>query len=219
MTGFTTRIPIIAAILVAVLMVISLAWQGWGLFDAEERRQTRSNAGAGPASSTATVARNDKALAAVNLFGDSQAQGQPDQQNTENLPETNLRLVLRGVMAGEANSIASALIEDSNNQTEAYLIDDELPGNATLKSVYPNRIIIERSGALENLYFPQAKKGEGIRVSSSSQASGPERSEPAQQPRAQRQQSQRTPPTSSSRQEEIRNRLEELRERLRNNSN
>lgn len=210
MNGFTTRLPLIAAIGVAILMVLSLLWQGWRFDVAEQYRQSGLAANDSPASSQSAVTRTDKALASVNLFGNPTVQDQQQKLTTENLPETNLRLILRGVMSGDKNSTASALIEDSSKKTDAYLIDDELPGNATLKSVFPHRIVIERSGALENLYFPERKEDKRIQVTESSQ------SQPASQ---QPQPVNRQPPTSSARQEAIRNRLEELRNRLRNNSN
>lgn len=80
---------------------------------------------------------------------------------TDNLPKTNLRLILRGVSASENNSdediIASALIEGPDKKTLKYTINDTLPGNAKLKSVYSKRVVIERNGRLENLYFPESQ--------------------------------------------------------------
>jgi general secretion pathway protein C len=136
--------------------------------------------------------------------------------DTENLPETNLRLFLRGVLAADGEFPGSALIEDDKSKTEAYLVGDELPGNATLRSVHPNRVIIERSGKLENLYFPESEDRSGMSFTADQQ----------EEAAAEAQQAASTPPSRApasatsdeQRREEIRRRLEQLRERLRNNN-
>ena len=93
---------------------------------------------------------------------------------------------------------------------------DELPGNAKLRSVHPNRVIIERSGKLENLYFPESEDRSGMSFTADQQ----EPSTPATQQAATPSPS-RAPASATSdeqRREEIRRRLEQLRERLRNNN-
>ncbi|TBW56015.1 general secretion pathway protein GspC [Marinobacter halodurans] len=219
MTGIYSRLPQITALLLVVAMIASLGWQGWRFYQAEQARQAGSSAVVARQAPADNAGKPDVDLSAIDLFGKAGAQAAQQPQSTENLPETNLRLYLRGVMAGDENSGASALIEDANNDTEAYLIGDDLPGNATLRSVYPNRVIIERSGKLENLYFPETADS-GIDLSNGSEGQTPE-STPADvrpQPRAV-QPPGSAPAVTSDRREEIRRRLEALRERLRQNSN
>lgn len=70
----------------------------------------------------------------------------------QNIPETNLKLSLKGAFSNSDLKQASALIaSDKNNRAELYFIGTELPGNAILKEVYPNYVVLNRGGRLEKL--------------------------------------------------------------------
>lgn len=209
------RLPLILTIIAGAAMLSVTAWQSYSFWYTESYQAISTNdtltRPALPADAKVPVA----SLASFDLFGSASNAGNNQEVNTEDLPETNLRLYLRGVMAADGELPGSALIEDSNNKTEAYLIGDELPGNATLRSVYPNRVIIERQGKLENLFFPESEDPAGISFSAERQN--------ATIPAPTQGSSASTPaPTSASgqtqRREEIRKRLEQLRERLRTNN-
>lgn len=75
----------------------------------------------------------------------------------DQLPVTKLELVLRGVFAAFNQDSASAIIENKNKESEHYEIGDELPGDAKLKSVHNDRVILARNGIFETLYFPDSK--------------------------------------------------------------
>lgn len=196
-------------------MLAVTTWQGYRFWQTET----------GPAlSATGEVAQQSLPdtrdvpeidLAALTLFGSPDADSAPAELDTENLPETNLRLYLRGVLAASGEFPGSALIEDDKSKTEVYLVGDELPGNARLRSVFPNRVIIERSGKLENLYFPEEanRAGMSFTADDQQQQAGTRTSEPSQTTT-----SPSTPSADQQRREEIRRRLEQLRERLRNNN-
>ncbi|WP_111496296.1 type II secretion system protein N [Marinobacter bohaiensis] len=218
MTGIYARLPLLIAIVLIVGMLASLGWQGWQFYQARPS-SGQATATANPSSESASQGPEQVELSSIDLFGAADPQAASTPQSTENLPETNLRLFLRGVMAGDEDSTASALIEGSDNQTEVYLVGDELPGNATLRSVYADRVIIERSGKLENLYFPETSDRSGIEVAGAAPEAAPEPAA-SQPPTAQPVQPPRSAPgVTSERREEIRRRLEQLRERLRQNSN
>lgn len=215
MSIFTARLPLMATILVALAMVGSLTWQAYQLWYGDGLRVVPEQSVPAAQRQQPIPATPDVNLAEVSLFGQPGAQTEPEAADTENLPETNLQLTLRGVLAADGEQPASALVEDSRGQTEAYAIGEELPGNATLRSVHPNRVIIARAGALENLYFPELDDATGV-----SFAANDTDSEPAYEP----------PPSSAApsgggseateqRREEIRQRLDQLRQRLRQNSN
>ncbi|WP_148862894.1 type II secretion system protein N [Marinobacter fonticola] len=219
MKGIDSRLPMIAALALVLAMLASLGWQGWQFYQAEQSREAQRAVRTEAQQPAASQQRATVNLPEIDLFGAPGAQAQAAPQSTENLPETNLRLFLRGVMAGDENSLASALIEGSDSRTEAYAIGDELPGDAKLRSVYANRVIIERSGKLENLYFPELSDRGGIDVTGGSPE--PDAGQPAPPPASSR--AARPSPSASAvsgdRREEIRRRLEDLRERLRQNSN
>ncbi|MDX1634569.1 MAG: type II secretion system protein N [Marinobacter sp.] len=215
MSIFTARLPLMAAILVSLAMVGSLTWQAYRLWYGDALRMAPEPASRAEQARQPQPATPDIDLARVNLFGQPGAQAEPEAVDTENLPETNLQLTLRGVLAAEGDQPASALVEDPRGQTEAYMIGDELPGDATLRSVHPNRVIIARDGKLENLYFPELDDASGVSI-----AANDTRDQPAYEPPPQSQ-----PATgggteaTEQRREEIRQRLDQLRERLRQNSN
>jgi len=74
-------------------------------------------------------------------------------------PETRLKLELRGVISTDAEG-GSAIIADDRRNEQYYSVGDELPGNASLHEVHPDRVILERSGRYETLSLPQELKGD-----------------------------------------------------------
>ncbi|MFL1405066.1 type II secretion system protein N [Marinobacter sp. M1N3S26] len=217
MSALTARLPLITALLLSVAMVGTLGWQGYRFWEQEQTQQGQSTA------QTAEVTRPARQqpqvqLENVEMFGQAAAEGATADQNTEDLPETNLRLFLRGVLAGNEKQPGSALIEDDRNRTEVYIIGDELPGNAKLRSVHANRIIIERGGKLENLYFPETDDSRGVELAAIDNGVQPD---PAQAqrngagPATSQSRAPSTPEATDERRRQIRQRLEELRQRLR----
>lgn len=218
MSALTARLPLITASLLSVAMVGTLGWQGYRFWEQEQTQQNQS--AAQPATEVTRPARQQPQvqLGEVEMFGQAAPEAMTADQDTENLPETNLRLFLRGVLAGTEDQPGSALIEDDRNRTEVYIIGDELPGNATLRSVHANRIIIERGGKLENLYFPETDDSRGVELAAIDNGM---QSDPAQAqqgtrtPTASQSRAPSTPEATDERRQQIRQRLEELRERLR----
>lgn len=211
------RLPLLLALVAGAAMVGLTAWQVVSFWQAQQQQSA--------VTSTENLAERGRGaneppeveLASLALFGtlSGDASGQP--LETENLPETNLRLFLRGVLAADGEFPGSALIEDQKGNTEAYPVGEELPGNAKLRSVHPNRVVIERGGKLENLFFPEENNRSGLSVAAD-RGEPPPRAEPT----AQSPSTTQTPESAADneqRREEIRRRLEQLRERLRNNSN
>jgi general secretion pathway protein C len=75
----------------------------------------------------------------------------------DQLPETKLELVLRGAFAALDEANAGAIIEDDRKISQHYAVGDEVPGDATLKSVHNDRVGLVRNGIFETLYFPDAQ--------------------------------------------------------------
>lgn len=215
MLSIHPRLPSVLATVAGAAMLAVTTWQGYRFWQTESQPGTSLTDGIAQQSLPDTRDVPEIDLAALTLFGSPNTDSTPAELDTENLPETNLRLYLRGVLAASGEFPGSALIEDDKSKTEVYLVGDELPGNARLRSVFPNRVIIERSGKLENLYFPEDADRSGMSFTADEleQQAGASTSEPAQTA---------TPPSTPSadeqRREEIRRRLEQLRERLRSNN-
>lgn len=147
---------------VALFLVVVLAWQlatlVWSLWPAN----TDDGAALGlPAQSTATNpnaaprgAVNPGVIKRANLFGAYAAQNQPIADNqVVDAPETRLRLVLKGTVADADQSGAFAIIgeEGGGGGDKVYFVEDGVPGNATLHSVYPDKVLLNRAGKLETL--------------------------------------------------------------------
>jgi general secretion pathway protein C len=214
MFSIDRRLPLLAAALAGLAMIGVTTWQGYRFWQAEQppARAAAPAPGTSPQAEPRRIPRLD--WQTVPLFGRQTDAGTQATVATENLPETNLRLSLRGVLAADGDFPGSALIEDDKGKTDVYLVGDELPGGARLRTVFPTRVVIERSGKLENLYFPDTEDRSGLSVATSDE---PPR--PAAQPQPAPSAAPATVPDSNrdqARREEIRRRLEQLRERLRN---
>ncbi len=77
------------------------------------------------------------------------------------MPETTLNLVLRGVLASDDPKIARAIISEPSGDEGFYAIGALLPGNAELKEIHPDRIVLFRSGRYETLRLPEDRMDKG----------------------------------------------------------
>src|SRR5690606_7669950 len=160
-----SKAPLAAAIALTAGMVASFSLQGYRLWQQNDEMVTPE----APVQTQAPAksnAPNAQQLANAHLFGEPPAKAAEQPLQTENLPATNLRLTLRGVSASDTDGLASALVEGPDQQTQVYLIGDTLPGDAKLRAIYPTRIVIERRGRLENLYFPEDRDDNSSSISS-----------------------------------------------------
>ncbi len=160
------RLPTITAMCLCALIAGSIYWQlspyihnlliEQGLMEPIKNTQPNSKVSQENKRKEEAKERNYN-IPSFKLFGDAQAPVKKETVETEKLPETSLKLTLTGVLAGKDNLQASALIEGPDRQTRSYRVDEEVPGGATLKQVYPDRVVLERSGRLENLIFVETR--------------------------------------------------------------
>jgi general secretion pathway protein C len=73
-------------------------------------------------------------------------------------PETKLNLILRGALASNDPEHARAIIADPRGKEEQYAVGEQLPGNAELSEIHPDRVILKRNGRYETLRLPRDKK-------------------------------------------------------------
>lgn len=71
--------------------------------------------------------------------------------------ETGLKLTLRGVFAADNPTQAMAIIADARGQEKVYRKNETIFSGVTLYAVYPDRVILERSGNFETLSLPRDK--------------------------------------------------------------
>lgn len=98
-------------------------------------------------------------IAGTHLFGEANADEAPQQavdtRPVEDLAETNLSLTLKGTIAAARDNGSIAIIADNRNEEKIYNIRDTVAPGTTLHAVYTDRVVLNRSGALEVLKLPK----------------------------------------------------------------
>tara|TARA_R110001592_G_scaffold1001_3_gene5916 strand:+ start:195 stop:845 length:651 start_codon:yes stop_codon:yes gene_type:complete len=212
-----TRLPLITAICLFALICGSIYWQLAPYINTYFSNQNSNtskalnNQNADLMNTKNSDTKNrDYNISSFKLFGDALAPVKTASIQTEKLPETTLKLRLTGVLAGKNNIQAGALIEGPDRQTRSYKIDEEVPGGATLKQVYPDRVVLERSGRLENLIFEDTRPLGIVPEAQEETASYTAQPSHSAQPNIENFNRQQT--------QQIKDRLSKLRSRLQSNS-
>lgn len=208
--SFINRLPLVATLLIFAAICVGLYLQLYPFINEHfinpsPRTSTQANT---PLNTAAKDTRPDYKISSFKLFGDPSVKPVVVVEANEELPETNLKLTLRGILASGNGDMNSALVEGPDRSTELYKIGDTLPGNAKLDAIFPERIVLNRSGRRENLYFPEVSKGGGPIVA---YADDPSEAEPAPITRE-------IPSPSSdnnARSRSIKDRLDAIRQRIR----
>ena len=148
---------------VALLLVVAIAWKLasviWLLMPGSDSgdiiiappSQVSRIAGAGGAPDVASVA-------AAHLFGEANAEPVKEivpVEDHDNLAETRLNLSLKGTIAYPDGEESIAIIADQRNEEKIYLLRDTVVPGATLHAIYPDRVVLNRSGSLEVLRLPR----------------------------------------------------------------
>jgi general secretion pathway protein C len=155
--GLEKRLPVLAALLLTIMLAQSLAVLTWGLLpkpQVEEKvllvPSTRSTIRAG-----ATGQNQARQISQWHLFGQIQKSSPAAVAKVTDAPDTRLNLKLRGVLASGDPALAMAIIAEGNGKEDAYPLGAKLPGNAVLKEIYADRVILEYRGRLEALRLPK----------------------------------------------------------------
>ncbi len=90
-------------------------------------------------------------IAPLHLFGKADKVIRQPVKKATVAPISRLNLTLKGVFASEPIESSLAIISSGKRDELLYAIGETLPGGATLKEVYSDRVIIERNGSLETL--------------------------------------------------------------------
>lgn len=119
---------------------------------------SRGRQTAPPNVAAAPVAQLDiGGLVNAHLFGDAVAQNTGG--DGADAPPSSMPLVLAGVLATEDPRQGMAIIGESAAAARVVAVGQQVPGGATLHSVYNDRAIIDRSGALESVLLPRRSSG------------------------------------------------------------
>ncbi len=98
------------------------------------------------------------------LFGRPPEASLATPQTAVEAPQTRLQLDLLGVFVGPDPAASGAIVAERGKEANYFRVDAILPGNARLAAVYPDKILLERAGAMESLGFDE-KPGEGAGIS------------------------------------------------------
>ncbi|ROQ21620.1 type II secretion system protein C (GspC) [Marinimicrobium koreense] len=157
-----------AKFLIVLWLSYTLAQLLWVLIPAPEipKAQVAPNAVTSERSGGSARAVDIAALASLNIFGEASADEEPGALDGEaagpasgpsiedQAVDTDLKLVLRGVMGSNDETAARAIIADGKDQA-IYAPGDELPvrGSVTLEKVLPLRVILNNAGRYESLWL------------------------------------------------------------------
>ena len=78
----------------------------------------------------------------------------PPPVDDANAPQTNMPLVLTGIIAAGNPKAGLAIIGTAATNAKIYPVGDRVPGNARVHAVYADRVLLERNGTIEALMLP-----------------------------------------------------------------
>jgi general secretion pathway protein C len=138
-----------------VILVVAIAWQlvqlTWILLD---RKEPISIPLPMPAVNTAAVASRGpdvQKISDANLFGQEEAAAPADAANAA---PTQMNLVLSAVFATNDPAKGWAIIGESAAAASVFPVGEAVRPGTKLHAVYPDRVILDRSGTLEALALP-----------------------------------------------------------------
>lgn len=146
------------------VLVVAIAWQlarlAWMLVPGSALGDPVEAPPTAPGTSSAAAASeraNVQAIASAHLFGEARAEAAPPSAEPvhEDLAETQLNLLLKGTIAANEGAQSVAIIAAAGRDEKVYAVRDTVAPGATLHAVYPDRVILNRNGALEALKLPR----------------------------------------------------------------
>lgn len=137
---------------------------------------TNTNGTAAPrlTSTPTTAAMNQQrqrveAVTDLHLFGKADdAAPKTNPVPTENVPETQLNLTLRGVFAAHDQKEAFAIIANAGGNDQHYKVGTQIPGGVTVKEIHADHVLLSRGGRLETLRLPKNSASFGSDTTKSS---------------------------------------------------
>ena len=133
----------VALVVVLAAQLASLLWRVLGSGGAAAVAPPTVDTGAAPAVDLGSIVN-------AHLFGVAQLGGDPSAA-----PATSANLALAGTLAGLNPAQGWAIIGASAQAARVYATGAALPGGTRLIEVYPDRVILDRSGVRESLALPR----------------------------------------------------------------
>ncbi len=147
---------------ISVILLMAIAWVlsslVWFIFTPVATTHAQQNPSQ-PQQQPSPQNNPSSLVSSLHLFG---VAGEKKKEHTPTeAPDTRLNLKLRGVYAIGNDGKGVALIASGSKPEKLIRIGEKLPGNIELEAVYPDRVIISRSGKSETLRLP-ASQSTGI---------------------------------------------------------
>lgn len=145
------RIPMNGPQAVSIVLALAIGWQltavvaSWLDRDANPPPSSMNLAPSVTASSS--LGKRSAAIRAAALFGVDSQGATPVQ--------SELGWALVGVIAETDPGTGRAILGENTAATRVYAVGDSLPGGRRLHAVYPDRVLLERGGLLEELRLPR----------------------------------------------------------------
>ena len=149
LAGATPTIVSVVLIVVIAGQLAALLWRSLGSSDQDPE-------GPVPVVTTQAPAVDLTAIVNAHLFGVAANSGDPS-----DAPATSANLTLAGTLAGREPEQGWAIIGASGQPARVYATGASLPGGSKLFAVYPDRVILDRSGSRESLLLPRLSGGAG----------------------------------------------------------
>lgn len=146
-------LPRLVEIVLVVLLAQAAASLAWKLIPAPEDAGWRAPAASplGLQNLAAPQGPNVELIAAAHLFGEYHAPADPVLSELSAAPDTRLDLTLLGILSATAERGSRALIGASNGDEKPYAVGDDVVRGVSLQAIFPDRVILSRSGQLETL--------------------------------------------------------------------
>ncbi len=162
--GTDKRLPLLVLLLLIMLLAQSFAQMTWQMLPSQAPKPLpMSNLSSQFGAKTGQPRASDiSRIGQWHLFGEIQKIASVPVAQTTEAPDTRLNLKLHGLLASSDPVEARAIIADGKGAEDAYAVDQTLPGNAVLREIYADRVILEHRGRLETLRLPKDEVVSGI---------------------------------------------------------
>ncbi len=148
---------------IVLVLVVAIAWQLARIIWLLIPGSSTGDSGITPPSQltrpgTQTSGQVDmQSIAGAHMFGQASGEAvvQAVPESFEDLAETRLSLILKGLVANSDRQKAIAIIEDNRREQKVYYIGDTVAAGTTLHAVYVDRVVLNRGGTLEVLKLPK----------------------------------------------------------------
>ncbi|MDQ7015996.1 MAG: type II secretion system protein GspC [Gammaproteobacteria bacterium] len=159
-SALPNRLPLVATLIFTVLLGINAAQLSWQFFPTAGTHLSSDKISNNLNRRPQTKTNPARQITPYNLFGSSAKTVSNNRAAPQSVPETRLNITLKGVLAFEPQEFAMAIISQNGRDEQVFSVGNTLPGNAKLKEVYADRIILQRGNRLETLKLPE--KGANI---------------------------------------------------------